>query len=89
MPTIIGITCKKREEITNYIRAIEQYGGESRPFVSLRDTVPDDIREIDELLLPGGGAIGPCRYNELRYHVKREFDKRFAFVVQTFSLRRI
>ena len=71
MSPIIGITCKKQESITDYTAAIVAFGGQSRPFVSLsRDPMPDDLSEIDGLLMPGGGDIDPCRYNELRYHVK-------------------
>ena len=69
MPPIIGITCKESTRVTDYTSAIEQYGGEPRLFVSLRDSIPVDLPEIDGLLLPGGGDIEPCRYNEPRYHV--------------------
>ena len=70
MPPIIGITCKEKTRGTDYTSAIEQSGGEPRLFISLRDSIPVDLPEIDGLLLPGGGDIDPCRYNELRYHVK-------------------
>ena len=70
MPPIIGITCKERTKVTDYIRAIEQFGGEPRLFLSRRHSIPEDLSEIDGLLLPGGGDIEPCRYNESRYHVK-------------------
>ena len=69
MPPIIGITCKESEKVTDYIWAIKQYGGEPRLFVSLRDSIPEDLSEIDGLLMPGGGDIDPCHYNEFRYHV--------------------
>lgn len=71
MSPIIGITCKKVGNITDYTDAIEAFGGQPRPFTSLsRDPMPDDLSEIDGLLMPGGGDIDPCRYNEPRYHVK-------------------
>lgn len=70
MPPIIGITCKESTNVTDYISAIERYGGEPRLFVSLRDSIPNDLSEINGLLLPGGGDIDPCRYNEHRYHVE-------------------
>ena len=71
MSPIIGITCKEKEKITDYTAAIVEFGGQPRPFISLsRDPIPDDLSEIDGLLMPGGGDIDPCRYNELRYHVK-------------------
>ena len=71
MSPIIGITCKEEERITDYTDAIKTFGGQPRPFTSLsRDPMPDDLSEIDGLLMPGGGDIDPCRYNELRYHVK-------------------
>lgn len=70
MPPIIGITCKESTKVTEYTNAIEQSGGEPRLFVSLRDSIPIDLSKIDGLLIPGGGDIDPCRYNELRYHVK-------------------
>ena len=71
MSPIIGITCKKEEKITDYTDAIKTFGGQPRPFIPRsRDPMPDDLSEIDGLLMPGGGDIDPCRYNELRYHVK-------------------
>ena len=70
MPPIIGITCKESTKVTDYISAIERYGGEPRLFVSLRDSIPVDLSEIDALLMPGGGDIAPCRYNEFRYHIQ-------------------
>ena len=70
MPPIIGITCKESTEVTDYTSAIEQSGGEPRLLVSLRDSIPADLPEINGLLLPGGGDVEPCRYNEFRYHVK-------------------
>ena len=70
MPPIIGITCKRSAAIKDYTDAIVEFGGEPRLFVSLRDPVLDDLSEIDGLLLPGGGDIEPCHYNECRYHVK-------------------
>ena len=69
MPPIIGITCKERTAVTDYTSAIEQFGGKPRLFVSLRDSIPIDLSETDGLLMPGGGDIEPCRYNEFRYHV--------------------
>lgn len=71
MPPIIGITCKKRSAaIKDYTDAIVEFGGKPRLFASRTDSIPDDLSEIDGLLLPGGGDIEPCHYNEFRYHVK-------------------
>lgn len=69
MPPIIGITCKTEAAITDYTDAIVEFGGDPLPFVSLTDPIPQVLREIDGLLLPGGGDLDPRHYNEPRYHV--------------------
>ena len=70
MRPIIGITCKTKTVIKDYTDAIVAFGGEPRLFVSPGHSIPDALPEIDGLLLPGGGDIEPCHYNESRYHVK-------------------
>lgn len=70
MAPIIGITCKTTDGMENYIQAIKEFGGEPMLFRSPSTPIPNDLPEIDGLLLPGGGDIDPCRYNELRYHAR-------------------
>ena len=71
MAPIIGITCKTTEDdMENYINAIETYGAEAHLFASLDGVIPKYPATIDGLLLPGGGDIDPCRFNELRHHVR-------------------
>ena len=74
MHPIIGITCKRTNDMQNYIDAIEQYGGEPRLFSSLAKSVADHrnaiseyLSEIDALLLPGGGDIDPTLFFEKRH----------------------
>ncbi len=74
MVPVIGITCKRTNDMQNYIDAIEQYGGEPRLFSSLakpvadhRNAISDYLSEIDALLLPGGGDINPALFFEKRH----------------------
>lgn len=69
MPPTIGITCKTETKIADYKNAIAEFGGEPRVLVSRPGRIPEDLPEIDGLLLPGGGDIDPRHYNESRYHV--------------------
>ena len=74
MVPVIGITCKRTNDIQNYIDAIEQHGGEPRLFSSLakpiddhRKAISEYLSEIDALLLPGGGDIDPTHFFERRH----------------------
>lgn len=69
MTPTIGITCKTPETITDYTDAIIEFGGEPRVLVSRPGRIPEDLPEIDGLLLPGGGDLDPRHYDEPRYHV--------------------
>lgn len=78
MKPIIGITCKERDKITDYINAIKNFGGEPRLFVSLEksisehlESILDYLEQIHALLLPGGGAIDPKCYYQTR---KKKFN---------------
>ena len=74
MVPIIGITCKKTNDMQNYIDAIKQYGGEPHLFSSLtkpvadhRNAISEYLSEIDALLLPGGGDINPALFFQKRH----------------------
>lgn len=74
MKPTIGITCKRAGDITNYIDAIEEYGGKPHVFVSLDKSISDHRSSISEylatingLLLPGGGDINPALFFEKRH----------------------
>ncbi len=71
---VIGITSKDRTGMTNYINAIQEFGGEPLVFASLDRSVrahhaaiPEYLDQIDGLLLPGGGDINPCLYFQERH----------------------
>ena len=85
MAPVIGITCKRINDMKKYIKAIEEFGGEPRPFVSLdksisahRVSIAEYLEKIDGLLLPGGGDINPALFFEERhpavYNVSRSRD---------------
>ncbi len=78
MKPVIGITCKKLDNMKDYIKAIKEFGGEPKMFVSLEksisehlESIPDYLEQIHALLLPGGGAIDPGRYSQKR---KKKFN---------------
>jgi putative glutamine amidotransferase len=55
-------------KLRDYETAIRLAGGESRRLAIGRDDPRDVIREVDGLLLPGGGDVDPSRYGEPRHH---------------------
>lgn len=77
MKPVIGITCKVCHNMTDYIKAIREYGGEPLLFASREkrgakpELIPEYIEKINGLLLPGGGAIDPGRYSQQR---KKKFN---------------
>jgi putative glutamine amidotransferase len=58
-------------KLRDYDTAIRLAGGEPRRLDIGRDNPADVIREVDALLLPGGGDVDPSRYGESRH---RTFD---------------
>ena len=58
-------------KLRDYETAIRLAGGEPRRLQIGRDNPADVIREVDALLLPGGGDVEPSRYGEARH---RTFD---------------
>ena len=77
MKPVIGITCKVRDKVKDYINAIKEFGGEPILFASLEkpkaklEFIPEYLEKINGLLLPGGGAIDPGRYSQKR---KKKFN---------------
>jgi putative glutamine amidotransferase len=69
MPPIIALPPYAR--LRDYETAITLAGGEPRRLEIGRDNPADVIREVDALLLPGGGDVEPSRYGETRH---RTFD---------------
>jgi len=57
--------------LRDYETAVRLAGGEPRRLEIGRDNPADVIREVDALLLPGGGDVEPSRYGEPRH---RTFD---------------
>ena len=73
MKPVIAITCKYPLAMQNYIDAVNEFGGKPYVIGSLERTVPDHLiaipeylKNIDGLLLPGGGDINPCIYYQER-----------------------
>jgi putative glutamine amidotransferase len=55
-------------KLRDYETAVRLAGGEPRRLEIGRDNPADVIREVDALLLPGGGDVDPARYGEPRHH---------------------
>ena len=73
MKPVIAITCKYPSAMQNYIDAVNEFGGKPYVVGSLERTIPDHLiaiqeylKNIDGLLLPGGGDINPCIYYQER-----------------------
>lgn len=69
----IAITCKRSSDVENYIRTVEEYGGEPILLVSLQipthqhnSRIPEILDDYDGILLTGGGDIDPTHYFEER-----------------------
>ena len=80
----IAITCKRSSDMTNYIKTINEYGGEPILLESLQipahqhnSLIPEFLEDNDGILLTGGGDIDPTHYCEKRSsatHVSRSRD---------------
>jgi putative glutamine amidotransferase len=55
-------------KLRDYETAVTLAGGQPRRLEIGRDNPADVIREVDALLLPGGGDVEPSRYGEPRHH---------------------
>ncbi len=73
MKPVIAITCKYPSAMQNYIDAVNEFGGKPYVIGSLERTIPEHLiaipeylKNIDGLLLPGGGDINPCIYFQER-----------------------
>ncbi len=69
----IAITCKRSSDVENYIKTVEEYGGEPVLLVSLQipthqhnSIIPEILDDYDGILLTGGGDIDPTHYFEER-----------------------
>jgi putative glutamine amidotransferase len=69
MPIIIALPPYAR--LNDYETAVRLAGGEPRRLEIGHDDPSEVIREVDALLLPGGGDVEPSRYGETRH---RTFD---------------
>jgi putative glutamine amidotransferase len=69
MPIVIALPPYAR--LNDYETAVRLAGGEPRRLEIGRDDPSEVIREVDALLLPGGGDVEPSRYGEARH---RTFD---------------
>jgi putative glutamine amidotransferase len=65
MPIIIALPPYAR--LGDYETAVRLAGGEPRRLEIGRDDPSEVIREVDALLLPGGGDVEPSRYSEARH----------------------
>ena len=80
----IAITCKRSSDMTNYIKTVNEYGGEPILLESLQipahqhnALIPEFLKDNDGILLTGGGDIDPTHYCEERSsatHVSRSRD---------------
>ncbi len=82
MKPVIGITCLIRNHRTqDYIDAVTEFGGKPKRFAA-RDksteehieSIPEYLKQIDGLLLAGGGAIDPICYNDETPHNFKTID---------------
>ncbi|MXV77141.1 gamma-glutamyl-gamma-aminobutyrate hydrolase family protein [Candidatus Poribacteria bacterium] len=69
----IAITCKRSSDMTNYIKTVEEYGGEPILLESLHipthehnSLIPEFLENSDGILLTGGGDIDPTHYFQER-----------------------
>jgi putative glutamine amidotransferase len=62
----IGVTVRRRqsESFRDYLRRIEEAGGDPIALAPAETIVPEVLASIDGLLLPGGGDVAPSRYGE-------------------------
>lgn len=74
MKPIIGITCKREDNVINYTNAITNFDGEPYVLAAFDRNIQDHLERINEyinsidgLLLTGGGDIDPARYSQERY----------------------
>lgn len=88
----IAITCKRSSDMTNYIKTVEEYGGEpillespiipSYKHISL---IPEFLEHNDGILLTGCGDIDPTHYFEERRSAKSVSRSRDALDIRLFQ----
>ncbi|HVL65944.1 MAG TPA: gamma-glutamyl-gamma-aminobutyrate hydrolase family protein [Vicinamibacterales bacterium] len=64
MKPIIGVT--RCSHLTDYIASVEQAGGQPR-ILEVSDSPKQVLKEVDGLLLTGGGDVDPAFYGEDRH----------------------
>lgn len=68
---VIGVTrCSK---LPDYLASVEQAGGEPR-VLEVSETPDDALRQIDGLLLTGGGDVNPALYGEPRHEAVEDAE---------------
>ena len=62
---VIGITCSSTARAKPYSSIVEKFGGKARYLIpGKKETLEDDVKEIDGLLLSGGLDVHPAWYGQ-------------------------
>lgn len=73
----IGLTTTKpdTDKFKNYVRAVERAGGSVVPILPGRATPETVLKELDALVLTGGGDVDPQTYRAAKHDKTSEVDR--------------
>ena len=73
----VGLTTTKpdTDKFKNYVRAVERAGGSVVPILPGRTTPENVLKELDALVLTGGGDVDPQTYRAAKHDKTSEVDR--------------
>jgi len=76
-PTIcVGLTTTKpdTDKFSNYVRAVERAGGTAVPILPGKSPADETLRQLDALILTGGGDVDPETYGSAKHEKTGDVD---------------
>jgi putative glutamine amidotransferase len=72
----VGLTTTKpdTDKFSNYVRAVERAGGTAVPILPGKSSADETLRQIDALILTGGGDVDPEAYGSAKHAMTGDVD---------------